>query len=236
MTDRPILFSDPMVRAILAGHKTMTRRVVKPQPPDWCDTAGVSAWTPPGAWEFRGNYESAGPASKFNRCPYLPVSETRLWVRETWGQTCDSASCGLVCYRADRRAYHMLCECDGEGDPVGHGWQHYDPLAAWEHIRWRPSIHMPRWASRITLQLTSVRAERLQEITEADAAAEGLIKLSVTGFFALPSDGRHYYSGWNSAREGFRDLWDSLNAKRGFPWDSNPWVFVLSFERVEEAS
>lgn len=228
MKERPILFSGEMVRAILDGRKTMTRRVVKPQPPEWCTRTGVSELTPPCAWEFRGTFGDEGPACKFIRCPYLPVSETRLWVRETWGQSCDKDSCGLVCYAADRTAYHILCDCDGEGDAVGHGWKHYAPLTAWEHIRWRPSIHMPRWASRITLQLKSVRAERLQEITADDIAAEGFPPDD-----GPPRDGTRLTSA--GRRLVFAELWDSLNARRGFSWDQNPWVWVVRFKQADEA-
>jgi len=96
---------------------------------------------------------------------------------------------------------------------------------------WRPSIFMPRWASRITLNITEVRAERLQDISEEDAIAEGVTGPHDVWYpaFRVPGDSKPRYS---SAKSAFTDLWDSINAKRGFGWDTNPWVWAISFERV----
>ena len=128
-----------------------------------------------------------------------------MWVRETFGPGLGdnpTPTLGYVAYRAD-----------GE----------YPARLKDTHV-WRPSIFMPRWASRITLKITGVRVERLQDISEDDAIAEGAIPVS--GFNSDGSNGPTTYI------DAFADLWDSINAKRGFGWDANPWVFVLGFERV----
>ncbi|MHB8953533.1 MAG: hypothetical protein ACYC4U_11235 [Pirellulaceae bacterium] len=236
MKEHPILFSGPMVRAILEGRKTMTRRV--------CDRVagfgkvtefGVSD-TPGYDVRFRDRrmlWNELRREELLNLCPY-GKSGDRLWVRETWGQTADANGVGLVCYLADKTAFHMLCECDGDGDPCGHGRKHYEPQVPWDQIKSRPSIHMPRWASRLTLEVTSVHAERLQDITEAAAIAEGFIKLPATGRAVLTKGAQYFGDYWSSARSGFHELWDTLNAKRGLPWESNPYVWVVAFRRLEQ--
>lgn len=193
MKERPILFSGPMVRAILAGTKTQTRRIVKPQPP--------SRWNHlHGAVFCSGEHERSGGClgDAVLPCPY-GVPGDRLWVRETWGEfgpTIDAEQ--DFRYRAD-----------GYQPPAGRVW--------------RPSVHMPRWALRITLEITDVRVERLQDISEESARAEGAIGWSER----LP--GRWDCRG--TARDAFRDLWQSINGPDS--WDPNPWVWVISFRRIE---
>jgi len=179
--ERPILFSGPMVRAILDGRKTMTRRVIKyPAVTVEHDRIIAGRFIDPKTGCVDGQFDVIA-------CPYGQPGD-RLWVRETYN------SCGgKPFYRAD-----------GELHP---DW------------KWRPSIFMPRWASRITLEITAVRVERLKDITIEDAQAEGVTPLGVEG------DGRRW-------RAAFRELWDSLNAKRGHGWGANPWVWVISFKRV----
>ena len=126
-------------------------------------------------------------------CPYGQVGD-RLWVRETF---CEHTTGGVI-YRADEKPLEGI----------------------YSYHTWRPSIHMPRWASRITLEITEVRVERVQEITEEDAKTEGVNEISL-----IDRDG--YYS-------SFADLWDSINAKRGYGWDTNPWVWVISFDKVKD--
>ena len=196
MKERPILFSGPMVRAILEGRKTQTRRVVKPQPPTAFVTVRVEDGTQ-ASWCLRNQSAFDLPESAADwltlRCPY-GVPGDRLWVRETWGSCTTN---GTVCsgYRAD---VALRPEIEAGVD------------------RWRPSIHMPRWASRLLLEVKAVRVERLQEISEDDAFAEGI------------SGGD-----WLGNPVGtYRELWDSINAKRGHSWESNPWVWVVEFERV----
>ncbi|WP_212525889.1 hypothetical protein [Actibacterium sp. MT2.3-13A] len=195
MTDKPILFSGPMIRAILDGRKTQTRRVLKPLTPVQYERGITACETPDGA-----------------RWRLLYAIGDRLWVREKfavsgigWGKKPIDAIGGKVHYTAD----------------PDHGWHDY-----WGN--WHPSIHMPRWASRLTLVVTDVRVQRLQEISEADARAEG-------ARFAMEPTRK--LQGWTfdevysraMARDAFAHLWDGLNAKRGFGWAANPWVVALTF-------
>lgn len=171
MTERPILFSGEMVRAILEGRKTQTRRVMKPQP----DT------------EFPCVYD--------RECLY-GIPGDRLWVREAFS-IYDHPE-GPVCfYKADH--------------PQD------------EYLKWRPSIHMPRWVSKILLEITDIRVERLKDISEEDAKAEGVV-IGVEEFKVTGTD-RPY-------KLAYSLLWDLINAKRGFGWDVNPWVWVIEFKRV----
>lgn len=174
MKERPILFSGEMVRAILDGRKTQTRRVIKPQPPAW-------AWAVHELSEGRFFWADTKLDSEDARlwpncddqvtCPY-GVNGDRLWVKENW-------------------------------------WRH----------------HLPRWASRITLEIESVRVERVQEITRPDVEREG-----------LQSDDTmrpgHKHSDCYMMHR-FAELWDRINSKRGFGWDANPWVWVINFRRCK---
>ncbi len=184
MKERPILFSASMVRAIQAGTKTQTRRIVKPQPSQQLLDEYARIRRERGAQK-----DDAGMLSECLPCPY-GVPGDRLWVRETWHTPYGTR----VFYRAD----HL-----------------HDPKGDRQHgIAWTPSIHMPRWASRITLEVTEVRVERLQDISEADARSEGV----------TPADccDAHYH--------GFRLLWESINGPGS--WDANPWVWVMSFRKA----
>lgn len=195
MNERPIIFSGPMVRALLAGTKTQTRRVVKPSP------VVDRAWTGGACWQRfapsikRPVGEVWSIRDMHKACPY-GVPGDRLWVRETF---CDDWSdIEGIYYRAD-------------------GGLHADMFDA--GCKWRPSIHMPRAASRITLEITRVRVERLQDISEADAMAEGAAPLLV------PPDG-----GSTPHVEGYRVLWRALHGPSS--WYANPWVWVIEFRRV----
>jgi hypothetical protein len=219
VTEKPILFSGEMVRAILDGRKTQTRRVVKPQP--WMDAnyqPGQPMWTHESLCGFFAEHVFGACMAKLAKCPFGEPG-TRLWVRETWARTwgADDAPLGTVIYRADipdwaeERNVRRIAKRLAAENP------------------WKPSIHMPRWASRITLEVTDVRAERLQEISEEDAKAEG-VELD-----SDPDDWRDYETcgSAETARDSFRSLWDTINTKRGFDWASNPWCWVVSFKRVE---
>ena len=210
MKERPILFSAPMVRAILDWRKTQTRRVVKPQPPDDIGLPiGVDLYSPtcigkngdeyPGD-EIFGAYSECGEWGV--KCPYGQPGD-RLWVRETWGP-CD----GGVCYRADEDAGSVALPDDG---------------------RWTPSIHMPRWASRITLEITGVRVERLQDISEADAIAEGVPAVSSGGVTLFTTTGVNCFQ---AAKGAYAALWESINGPGS--WDANPWVWVVEFRRIDK--
>jgi hypothetical protein len=187
--ERPILFSAPMVRALLDGRKTQTRRVVKPQ-------------------SLVGHY-GGGVTS---RCPY-GVTGDRLWVRETWCQKMDDGRF------VDGEAYYFADDIDVMKDD-GDGGHEYrkDGTAA---SPWCPSIHMPRWASRILLEVTDVRVQRVQEITSRDAWDEG-VKCSCLS--PVPECAGNIVA--------YKALWNSINAQRGFGWDVNPWVWAITFKKL----
>lgn len=198
--ERPILFSLPMVLAILDGRKTQTRRPVKPQIP--ADAREVAFW-----WHGALPEETSAPAGVYysipsglrsQPCPYGKPGD-RLWVRETWARSSDYD--GQVLLGTDCR---VLYRADDGIQPS----------------RWRPSIFMPRWASRITLEITGVRVERLQQIRETDAVAEG---------YQATQNARGEGS---TARDWFWHLWDSINGER-YPWSSDPWVWVIEFRKLE---
>lgn len=203
--ERPIIFAPESVRATYAGRKTMTRRVVTvpwakgkrttPYEPHYVESDGRLLWM-----DEYGDYHPMEPL-----CPY-GVPGDRLWVKEPFALE-DAEGCDV-----------------GPEDPEGDTWRvHYrtgpDDVAP---TRWRSPRFMHRWASRLLLEVTDVRVERVQDISEEDARAEGAP--------ARPNDLK---VSWGPYRCGFADLWDSLNARRGFPWEANPWVWCISFRRVE---
>lgn len=203
MTERPILFSGLMVRAILDGTKTQTRRVVK----------------------YKANAEE-GSTVHPHECPFGPVG-TCLWVRETWKT--EALSCSTPTGGPDEARYYLAYKADVGFQPRGK-CVIFPKLVtnAWQRNRdgWRPSIHMPRWASRLTLEIASVRVERLQSMTFNDWVAD-FCPSSVERESALAT-----FVGDANRRRMAKDFWDSINAKRGFGWDKNPWVWVISFKRV----
>lgn len=219
MKERPILFSGPMVRAILEGKKTQTRRVVRPQPilKPCADEKVGHAWH----WK-KGRREAiwwekiATPMSMLQHCPY-GVPGDWLWVRETWGIGAEFD----ICKPSDVLSRMK----SGKRPEVTYKADNPELM----FYRWRPSIHMPRWASRLTLGVVEVRAERLQDISEDDARAEGV---SPDGYIKARPVTYHEGEFQHTAfRDTFRGLWDSINAKRGFGWDVNPWIWVVSFKK-----
>lgn len=209
--ERPILFSAPMVRALLAGSKTQTRRVVKRQKHPY------GHWLSPDevALEVRGGTGAI-------RSPYGCPGD-KLWVRETWASGWTyGGDYPCVLYKATGDGYigsEQYPVRDVISSKFGIHSGEADASAS-NTVRWRPSIHMPRWASRITLEVTDVRVERLRSITDEDALAEGIYPTN-TGLYP------------GSPRAAFRSLWNSLNAKRGHDWYANPWVWVIEFKRME---
>lgn len=167
MKARPILFSPEMVRALLDGRKTQTRRVIVPQPPQLC------------------RYGVPGDLLYVREAHYIIGEHPGAWPGSRWTH-----------YRAD--ASNNL------NDP-----------AQWSGP-WKPGIHMPRHASRLTLRLTDVRVQRVQEISDEDAIAEGIPRA-----YPIP-------------KVEFQDLWDDINAARGYAWPTNPWVWALSFEVIKQ--
>lgn len=227
MTERPILFSDAMVRAILAGTKTITRRVLTPQPiEDSGEPISVGRYHPtvvrrgieePGAERF-----GASTSEQSWPCPYGEPGD-RLWAREAWRACVEEPEIDL---RADGRSLRRPMHGDDEW------WARWRARSAGG--RWQPSIYMPRWASRLTLEVTSVRVERVQSISEDDARAEGC-----SGHDPEPvAEGGAIYAmkGRSSAPSPlahFRALWDSINGERpGCSLKANPWVWVVGFRRV----
>lgn len=197
MKERPILFNTEMVKAILDGRKTQTRRVVKAKPMEG---------------DFISYKGEALEALIRTHSPYGVVGD-RLWVRETFAFEVFS----------DEFPPSILSECcrlwykaGGEKEQTGGTRLHLNKG------RWRPSIHMPRWASRITLEITDIRVERVQDISEEDAKAEGADKLHIDDLGQT----------WKSHKRGFETLWDSINDKRGYGWNKNPWVWVVEFKRI----
>ena len=209
MRERPILFSAPMVRAILDGSKTMTRRVVKPQPKRTGD--GVLMWDASHRGMRFGSVGMDVPPNLVAHCPYGAPGD-RLWVRETFGIDDED---GSVLYFAD----------PGTAQDAEHARACED-----RYPRRRPSIHMPRWASRILLEIVSVRVERLQDISHEDALAEGIPPGGLTQRrFGVPGMSLAHY--FDSARDAFSVLWESINGPGS--WAANPWVWVVEFRRVE---
>lgn len=213
MAERPILFSAPMVRALLAGTKTQTRRVVKPQPKldttDWWPDGGVGP-----KWMASGPSEATGGTRQtwgWAPCPY-GVPGDRLWVREAHALHERFSDVVRVAYAASlpgswTEATRDFPASNADGLKIKPYQQGF-----------RPSIHMPRWASRLTLQITDVRVERLNAITEADALAEGVQEPSL-----VPILGAFW-----SSRDGYARLWERINGPGS--WAANPWVWAVSFE------
>lgn len=232
--ERPILFSSPMVRAIIAGTKTQTRRIVKfPRAPNhlgqWepTTTGGPDGGRLLVGGQLVPDPDPARVAMWHTRtgshvwCPYgFPTD--RLWVRETWGwgnERCKAAQC--VVYQADKSAREAFCSGgpDTLADILGKPVRRFT-----EPERWRPSIFMPRWASRLTLEVLAVRVQRLQEISDEDVQSEGISPEYVSG------PGAPDYA--MQRRLALAELWDGIDGKRT-PWASNPWVWALTFRIVK---
>ena len=212
MKERPILFSAPMVRAIIDGRKTQTRRIVKPQP-EWAE--GAWYWRHPrynnglGVHYFHTDAESA--AEKMATvCPY-GVPGDRLWVRETWFDNMASDD-------GDEARTPARCVYRANGEFIDQFPEEY------MDGKWTPSIHMPRWASRITLEVVEVRVERLQDITEHDAEREGA---ATCDHFADAKRGHPL----QPHKTSFAWLWNKINGRDS--WIANPWVWVVVFKRLE---
>jgi hypothetical protein len=255
MKSRPILFSGAMVRALLAGTKTQTRRIVKP-----------SAWVQDGDCDYTGACVRVADYIDHRRCPYGQAGD-RLWVRETFAYarvSSDYETGGeLNVWRWEKDIYGLFDPAHLTTDPR-HGLAarlYYaadgeDELPAefnmphGNEVGWTPSIYMPRWASRITLEITEIRVQRLQEISEEDAKAEGATwtnngRREWASHIATDQEADSVggmQDGWShegetdpdrclpSARGSFIHLWESINGARS--WDANPWVWCISFRRV----
>ena len=202
MIERPILFNGEMVRAILDGRKTQTRRIAK-----------LNA---SGRVQLKGKNWHIYDQDAILACPLGQVGD-RLWVRETFVQGFEADECGDI----------SSCDENGNAKPI-QTWYRADGHINWEddgelcNTPWKPSIHMPRSASRITLEITDVRIERLQSISESDAIAEGCDNSKSNAAIA---------AGWyEKPKAAYRRLWNSIYKN----WDENPWVWVIEFRRVEK--
>lgn len=216
MKEHPIIFNGEMVRAILEGRKTQTRRVLSMTGTDkFLRMENDRAIFTDNILDiFTQNPNSHLLPIK---CPYGQPGD-HLWVRETWGK------CVFPETETSLARIKILYRADGETQ--------YDIGC------WKPSIHMPRWVSRITLEIVDVRVERLQQITEKDAEAEG-IKGYTDNLGSRHSNPTMIYpafpekdGGFLTATQAFEALWDSINSKRGFGWEVNPWVWVIEFKKL----
>lgn len=220
ITERGMIFNGEMVRALLDGRKTQTRRIVK-----GTDSAVKSCkeWNINGEEVFvvlgEKDHTGMNPVLGAISCPFGAVGN-RIWVREAFRVHSRATDVATLVYKASER----------------NSWTeqtHRVPVAVCNKPatpeKWTPSLHMPRWASRILLEITDVRVERLNAINEHDAQAEGVAKLR-GGFW------KHYQPGWTqhqlSARGSFVTLWKSIYGDES--WNSNPWVWVIKFKRIEE--
>lgn len=251
MTDRPILFSGPMVRALLDGRKTQTRRVLNPQPaeftPQVIDIGRPYFDDEEGRW---GQIETEWSAPSWDAPLGEPLREVfvplpirfavgdRLYVRETFSGPHGCRNLPPRDWPADGPRWYWA-----DGDPHDGDW-----------TKPKPGMHMPRSSSRLTLIVCEVRVERLQDISEADALAEGihvqrLAEWAARGEYVgvgnkpvlmAVDDPRVTHMAaadadcsWGTAREAYRELWDDLNFARGFGWDANPWVVAVTFGVVK---
>jgi hypothetical protein len=217
MKERPILFSGAMVRALLAGTKTQTRRAIKPPPPASVTSVYLPFTCEPNNWQgYNGNQDCI---AWHGSCPYGAPGD-RLWVRETFVQGWPHNDNGVP------DQFHT----DGNERPQTTWYRATSPELEWctdgEHTYrtpWRPSIHMPRAVSRVTLDVVGVRVERLQDISEQDAIAEGVNVHP--DHHGKPRDSIY------SPVQAYRDLWESINGPGS--WAVNPGVWVVEFKRVE---
>lgn len=235
--ERPILFSAPMVKAILEGRKTQTRRIVKPQPPDSIDESHgteLRKRAPYALLDDDGNYGGRGfqDENTHYKCPYGKIGE-RLWVRETcWSDghyVYYPANFGHKSFGSSDESYERLLRLN-----------HY----AGGMCEKVPSIHMPRWACRIILEIEKIRVERLHEITNADCVAEGIEPLGdervteriSSGFEALPEPIRvqagKFDNRYSTVRGLFAGLWQQIHGVES--WLADPWVWVIEFRKLED--
>lgn len=203
--ERPILFSAPMVRAILDGHKTQTRRVIKMRNGQLMGEGELSS-----DGRTVMDFSRSFPYWEALPCPYGKPGD-RLWVRETWAAP--MTILGAINYWAIRG------DCQNPPEPVVYRAD-TDTVPHGGYWRWRGGTYMPRWASRLTLQIKDVRVERIRDISGYDALAEGVTLSEMLNGPADPT-------------ADFAPLWDAMHEKRGHGWAVNPWVWVIDFEVVQ---
>ncbi|MCL7686176.1 hypothetical protein M8363_06410 [Klebsiella quasivariicola] len=250
MKERGMIFNGEMVRAILDGRKTQTRRIMKLQPKPSKSRPG-DFWFSSKKLESMVHVSDLAPGNspiadyhlfiQEHCCPFGAVGD-RIWVRETWADVnLDGAP--AVAYRADDEVYDLmenesLLDEDGAFNYQDTRVSKYQ-FSAWHSDlisgiegNWRPSIHMPRWASRILLEITDVRVERLNAISEEDAEAEGIdMEALYDSQDCYDCIADHNMTGRPTVTGAFKYLWESIYGEEG--WKSNPWVWVIEFNRVE---
>ena len=271
MKEKPILFSTEMIKAILSGRKTQTRRIINPQPIYHHGEGKYTSFS----WKdgFFALYQYPENSLILEHCPYK--LNQKLWVRETWrvgawkqtGNNWDNYGLMAIDYKAGNfirkewlKAYDfdffdkLVKQSIEEAKKANVKKDEYD-YYVWNPgespCRWRPSIFMPRWASRINLEIINIRIERIQDISEENANAEGIFftDYGTNCFHPKPCPLPEYHkthnlkNGWNwknsksdsecwgSAKFAFAALWNSINEKRGYGWDLNPWVWVIEFKK-----
>ena len=217
---KPILFSTPMVQAILRGEKTQTRRIVKYSKKITDPKIGFSAFTNNDQFEVRGVHENGQYGGSLFKMKYK-VGDI-LWVRETWQHT----KCLNI--NTDDENYGYVYKADGQP------WDDY------EEWTWKPSIFMPKEACRIFLKVTKIRIERLNDITEADAIAEGIERWTEERMKSKPTHYKVYFqnckpedlcSYTSCPIDSYETLWQKINGEKS--WEENPYVFVYEFERTD---
>ncbi|HAL07219.1 MAG TPA: hypothetical protein DCP26_07685 [Brevundimonas sp.] len=230
--ERPILFSGPMVRALLDGRKTQTRRVVKPMP-NWAEKFPICKpeWMAAGhqIWWWDGQHDRVGVAQD---CPYGQPGD-RLWVRESGLEQMRAPLFKLFAHDAGPNTFWT----DSDGGRYGASYSEAigrEGLLRSGGWKVRPSIHMPRWACRLVLEITDVRVERLQAISEADALAEGIARFEGERFFHWEPNPEPRHPRFNGVtpEAGFQFLWETINGDES--WEANPWVWAVSFRVVEK--
>lgn len=238
MKERPMIFNAEMVRAILDGRKTQTRRIMKNQPVlngNLYEVFGA-------AWSKGVTSVPAVPGHSLStRCPFGEVGD-RIWVRETFQGPLipEDELSEFLGANPDKFESPAYCEYAADGGPRP---EYVDADDNTRH-GWRPAIHMPRWASRITLEITGVRVERLNDISHDDAGREGIHTevwdqtvvarnyAAEDEFFQFWSESMPHYVEMNELfRVSFHSLWQSIYGEES--WQANPWVWVIEFKRIE---
>ncbi|HFZ0441505.1 hypothetical protein ACRAOD_16765 [Raoultella ornithinolytica] len=220
MKERGMIFNGEMVRALLGGRKTQTRRIMAPQPADDIER---SAFPNPDAIGWKSSLKHKHGSTTAHFCPFGAVGD-RIWVRETFqGPLFDYEQMEAFLEDSSKFEKPEFCQYAADG---GHRPEYQD---ADDNLRygWRPSIHMPRWASRILLEITDVRVERLNSISQEDAQAEGLELTGWRPTYSDPDSGGEVMTPYDN----FAELWSSIYGDES--WQANPWVWVIEFKRVE---
>lgn len=237
MKERGMIFNGEMVRAILDGRKTQTRRIMAPQPADDIER-GIFPNPEVIGWKSSRRHKHGSTTAHF--CHYGKPGD-RIWVRETWGVVSHAFSDDglMIDWVPDRPATAIHEMPFGNGYYSGYAIYAADGDFTWgdddgyEDGRscWKPSIHMPRAASRILLEITNVGVQRLQDISSGDAVREGICHLPASGRYCVSPRDQYFGGASHSAKEVYSWLWSSIYGEES--WKANPWVGVIEFKRVE---